>query len=147
MNQLILYKLSSRLKVFHEGNLLYENYKNTIRNRFKEKDNLIIVDNSEVIKPYSNKLEALSYVRDGSTGKTEKGYWTTNMIGIIQKTKHPISMYSHLYSSSEDGFISENEKTYKGLQQVRDILNENKATFIMDRDYDNVKMMKRILNQ
>jgi len=55
-------KLSSRIEMFHEGDLLYENYKNTIRNHFKAKDNLIIVDNSEVIKSYSNKLKALGYI-------------------------------------------------------------------------------------
>src|SRR5699024_11347636 len=108
-------RLSSRLELFDEENLLYENYKKAIRPLFKEDDNLIIVDNSEIIKPYSNKLEALGYVRDGSTGRIEKGYWTTNMIGITKNTKHQIYMYSHLYSSSEDGFISENEETYKGL--------------------------------
>ena len=140
-------RLSSRLELFDEENLLYENYKKAIRPLFKEDDNLIIVDNSEIIKPYSNKLEALGYVRDGSTGRIEKGYWTTNMIGITKNTKHPISMYSHLYSSSEDGFISENEETYKGLHHVRNILHTKKATFIMDRDYDNVKMMQTILNQ
>ena len=48
-------------------------------------------------------------------GKIEKGYWTTNLIGVTDNTKHPISMYSHLYSSAEEGFISENEETYKGL--------------------------------
>src|SRR5699024_568383 len=101
---------------------------------------------SEIIKPFSNKLEALGQVRDGSTGKIEKGYWTTNMIGITPTTKHPISLYSHLYSSTEEGFISQNEETYKGLRHVRNVLHD-KATFIMDRDYDNVKMMKMILEQ
>jgi len=140
-------RLSSRLEEFHESDLLTDNYKNVIRPLFKEKDNLVIVDNSEIVKKYSSKMEALGRVRDGSTGKIEKGYWTTNLIGVTDDTKHPISMYSHLYSSAEEGFISENEETYKGLRHVRDILNEKKATFIMDRDYDNVEMMKRILGQ
>jgi len=140
-------RLSSRLELFHEEELLHENYKNMVGAHFKEEDNLVIVDKSEVIKPYSSKSEALGYVKDGSTGKIERGYWTTNMIGITKDTKHPISMYSHLYSSAEDGFISENEETFKGFQQVRDILNGKKATFVMDRGYDNVRMMKRVLEQ
>lgn len=143
----IHHRLSSRLEEFHEENQLLENYGKVISPHFKEKDNMIIVDNSEVIKPFSNKLEALGHVRDGSTGKIEKGYWTTNMIGITPTTKHPISLYSHLYSSTEEGFISQNEETYKGLSHVRNVLDDKKATFIMDRDYDNVKMMKKILGQ
>lgn len=140
-------RLSSRLKHFHEEQHLLDNYHQMIRSQFKKKDNLIIVDNSEIIKPYSSRLEALGQVRDGSTGKIEKGYWTTNLIGVTNNKKDPIPMYSHLYSSTEDGFVSANEETYKGLSHVRHILDQNKATFVMDREYDNVATMKRILSQ
>ena len=73
-------RLSSRLEKFHEEYILLENYKKNVQPHFKVKDNLIIVDNSEIIKPYSSKTEALVQVRDGSTGRLERGYWTTNMI-------------------------------------------------------------------
>ncbi|MGG4181679.1 transposase [Virgibacillus pantothenticus] len=140
-------RLSSRLEEFHEEEQLLANYKKITQSQLKSGDNLVIVDTSEIIKPYSNKLEALGQVRDGSTGKIEKGYWTTNMIAVGKKTKHPLPLYSHLYSSVEEEFISENEETYKGLDHVRDILGDKKATFIMDRDYDNVKIMKKVLSQ
>lgn len=140
-------RLSSRLEDFHEEDQLVENYGKVVSPYFKDKDNLIIVDNSEIVKPYSNKLEALCKVRDGSTGKIEKGYWTTNMIGITPKAKHPIPLYSHLFSSAEKEFISQNEETYKGLRHVRNVLDNRKATFVMDRDYDDVKMFKTILAQ
>lgn len=140
-------RVSSRLEEFHEEDQLKANYKDLIQSQLKNSDNLVIVDNSEIIKPHSNKLEALGQVRDGSTGKIEKGYWTTNMIAVGKKTKHPLPLYSHLYSSAEEKFISENEETYKGLDHVRDILGDKKATFIMDRDYDNVKIMKKVLSQ
>lgn len=140
-------RLSSRLEEFHEEDQLLANYKKITQSQLKSGDNLVIVDNSEIIKPYSNKLEALGQVRDGSTGRIEKGYWTTNMIAVGKKTKHPIPLYSHLYSSIEKGFISENEETYKGLDHVRSVLEDKKATFVMDRDYDNIKIMKKILDQ
>src|SRR5699024_7780200 len=82
-------RLSSRLEEFHEDELLTENYNKIIQSQFREKDHLIIVDNSEIIKPFSNKLEALGQVRDGSTGRIEKGYCTTNMIGVTENKKHP----------------------------------------------------------
>ena len=63
-------RLSSRLESFHEEDQLLENYGNMITSHFKEKDNLVIVDNSEIVKPYSNKLEALGKVRDGSDRKS-----------------------------------------------------------------------------
>lgn len=141
-------RLSSRLQEFHEEDQLLVNYGTMIKPHIKGRDNLIIVDNSEIIKPYSSKMEALGQVRDGSTGKIEKGYWTMNMIAVGRGTKHPIPVYSHLYSSVEKGFISENEETYKGLRHVRHLLGDNKkATFVMDRDYDNVKVMKEVAEQ
>src|SRR5699024_7243129 len=140
-------RLSSRLEEFHEEAQLVENYGKVVSPHFKDKDNLIIVDNSEVVKPFSNKLEALCKVRDGSTGRIEKGYWTTNMIGITPTAKHPIPLYSHLFSSAEKEFISQNEETYKGLRHVRNILGNRKSTFVMEQDYDDVKTMKTILAQ
>jgi hypothetical protein len=140
-------RLSSRLEDFHEEDQWIENYRKMIAPYFKEKDNLIIVDNSEIVKSYSHKLEALCKVKDGSTGRIEKGYWTTNMIGITPTAKHPIPVYSHLFSSAEEGFISQNEETYKGLRHVRNVLDDRKATFVMDRGYDDIKIMKKILAQ
>src|SRR5690625_1264164 len=125
-------RLSSRLGEFHEEDRLRAHYKKITQAQLKSGDNLVIVDNSE---------------RDGSTGKIEKGYWTTNMIAVGKKTKHPIPLYSHLYSSVEKGFISENEETYRGIDHVRNVLEDKRATFIMDRDYDNIKIMKKVLNQ
>ncbi len=140
-------RLSNRLDEFHETTELQENYDEMIKPFIQKEDNLILVDNSEIVKPAANKMEALGRVRDGSTGKVEDGYWTTNMIAVAPKTKHPISVYSHLYSSAEKGFISENEETYKGLSYVDQLLEGKKATFVMDRGYDNIEVMKRVLKQ
>jgi hypothetical protein len=69
------------------------------------------------------------------------------MIAVAPKTKHPISLYSHLYSSTEEGFISENEETYKGMNYVNRLVGKRKATFVMDRGYDNIEVMKKVLKQ
>lgn len=140
-------RLSTRLDEFHETSELLENYDEMIKPFLQEEDNLILVDNSEIAKPTASKMEALGKVRDGSTGKIENGYWTTNMIAVAPKTKHPISVYSHLYSSAEEGFLSENEETYKGLDYVNRLIGEKQATFVMDRGYDNIEIMKKILKQ
>jgi len=89
------------LDEFHETSDLLENYEELIKPFLQEEDNLILVDNSEIVKPAAIKMEALGRVRDGSTGNYGNGYWTTNMIAVAPKTKHPISVYSHLYLSAE----------------------------------------------
>lgn len=140
-------RLSNRLDEFHETSDLLENYEEMIKPFLQEEDNLILVDNSEIVKPAAIKMEGLRRVRDGSTGEFGNGYWTTNMIAVAPKTKHPISVYSHLYSSAEEGFLSENEETYKGLDHVNRLVGEKKATFVMDRGYDNIAIMKKVLQQ
>lgn len=140
-------RLSNRLEEFHEDDVLMANYGGLLAPHINREDNLIIVDTSEIVKPHSKKLEGLGKVRDGSTNRIEKGYWTANMIAITEKLKHPLPLYSHLYSSSEDEFISANEETYKGLRHVREVLADKKATFVMDREFDNVAVMKKILGQ
>jgi len=140
-------RLSNRMDDFHETSDLLENYEEMVQPFLQEEDNLILVDNSEIVKPAACKMEALGQVRDGSTGKIENGYWTTNMIAVAPKTKHPISVYSHLYSSAEKGFISENEETYKGMDYVNRLLGTKKATFVLDRGYDNIEVMKKVLRQ
>lgn len=140
-------RLSSRMEVFHEEDRLLENYEEIVQPYLKEEDNLILVDTSEVVKSAASKMEALGRVRDGTTGTIEDGYWTTNMIAVSPKKKHPIPVYSHLYSSAEVGFISENEETYKGFRYVDRLLGEKTATFVMDRGYDNIEVMKKVLKQ
>jgi len=48
---------------------------------------VILVDDSDVIKPTASKFEALGLVKDGSskTNKIEKGYHVTEMVGLTIK--------------------------------------------------------------
>ena len=98
---------------------------------------IILVDDSDVIKPHGEKFEALGQVRDGSSKdkKIEKGYFVTEMVGLTANKKQPVSLYSHLHSSHEKGYKSTNHVLFQGLNQVIDNLLE-KATFVFDRGYD-----------
>ena len=49
-----------------------KNYINLVKKEINEKSCVIVIDNSDITKPYSKKMEALSDVRDGSTGEIKK---------------------------------------------------------------------------
>ena len=66
----------------------------------------------------------------------EKGYLTTNITITSPKTKHPIPIYSHLFSAEETDFVSANVETYKGLNRVKRLFNNKRYTVVMDRGYD-----------
>lgn len=98
---------------------------------------IILVDDTDVVKPYGEKFEALGEVRDGSSkgNKIEKGYLVTEIVGLTANKKQPISLFSHIHSSKEKGYKSTNTVLFKGLDDVINNLNK-KATFVFDRGYD-----------
>jgi hypothetical protein len=98
---------------------------------------VVLVDDSDVIKPYGEKFESLGLVRDGSSKdkKIEKGYHVTEMVGLTAHNKQPVSLFSRIHSSHEKGYKSTNTILFEGLKQVIKALGK-KATFIFDRGYD-----------
>lgn len=98
---------------------------------------VILVDDTDVIKPHGKKFEALGKVKDGSSkdNKIEKGYLVTEMVGLTASKKQPVSLFTHIHSSKEKGYKSTNEVTFQGLNQVINSL-RGKATFVFDRGYD-----------
>ncbi|PJH64187.1 hypothetical protein, partial [Salmonella enterica] len=56
---------------------VHHNYLGTLKTSIP-KNQLVIVDESDIVKPYAEKMEHLSLVRDGSKNVLEKGYTTIN---------------------------------------------------------------------
>ena len=46
------------------------------------RETLLVVDLTDVIKPYARKMEYLAQVRDGSAKKLENGYWCCQMVAL-----------------------------------------------------------------
>lgn len=114
---------------------VHQNYLNTLKTSIPDNP-LVIVDESDIVKPYAEKMEDLALVRDGSKNVLEKGYSTLNFSMATPSTKHPLPLYHHLYSSKEEGFQSQNIEIAKGFNAVHAFLGKKKATFVMDRGYD-----------
>ena len=106
---------------------------------------IFVIDNSDVIKPKGNKFEDLGLIVDGSSEKKniEKGYQVCEVVGLTEKEKQPISVYSKVYSSTSKDHISANDETMKGLDRVISKLKERnqKGIFVNDRGYDSVEIM------
>ena len=107
---------------------------------------IFIIDDSDVTKPLGEKFENLGIVRDGSSkNKTyEKGYIHTEIIGLTQNNRQPISIYSQLHSSKSKEYISANDETFKALDTVINILDDKniKGIFVNDRGYDVNELFK-----
>ena len=101
---------------------------------------VFLIDDSDVIKPLGQKFEDLGIVRDGSSKNKsyEKGYHYTEIVGITQNMKQPISIFSKIHSSTSKDYVSANAVTFEGIDKVVNLLNNQnkKGIFVNDRGYD-----------
>ena len=112
-----------------------KNYLRLVKGQINPRGN-IYVDDSDVIKPYGYAFEDLCFVRDGSSiqKKIEKGYHITEICAQLDKGKQPVSLYSHIYSSTSEDFVSSNTETQNAL--ISGFESFPDATYIFDRGYD-----------
>lgn len=112
---------------------------------------VILIDDSDVVKPDGYKFESLGIVRDGSESTStknvyKKGYHVTEAC-VLTTNHHPVSIFSKIHSSTEKDYKSANTITFDAMKQGAALF--GKATFCMDRGYDDNKMFLKLdaLNQ
>ena len=107
---------------------------------------VVLMDDSDVVKPDGYKFEALGIVRDGSESTAtksvyKKGYHVTEAC-VLTTSNHPVSIFSHIHSSREKDYKSANTITFRAIEQGAAPF--GKATFVMDRGYDDNKMFLKL---
>ena len=114
---------------------LQEAYIITIHKNFDE-NTILIIDDSDINKEFSLKLDSLCTVRDGSDGgRLVTGYHYAGVTALSANHKQPIPVYGHVYSSTEADFKSTNNETIKSLE----FLSKHFSRFhvrTLDRGYD-----------
>jgi hypothetical protein len=97
----------------------------------------VVLDSSDLRKPYAEQMEALMQVRD-LDGKMVPGYRVLNALGIAPGARG--LLYHRLFSSQEPGFESEPREYRQAVRQVGQVLNEQpsppEVTWILDRAFD-----------
>jgi hypothetical protein len=127
-------RLSRNLMTFDGEEELKENYFNSIKCNF-DNETVLIFDDSDISKPYSEKLEGICRVKDGSTGEITDGYWTAGVNALTSNQKQPIPVYNRVYSTEEKSYLSNNAETIKSLEFISTHFpKSNIRTF--DRGYD-----------
>lgn len=107
---------------------------------------VIHIDDSDVVKPDGYKFESLGWVRDGSESTVtknvyKKGYHVTEAT-VLTGSNHPVSIFSEIHSSKEKDFTSINDVTFSAMERAKALF--GKATFVMDRGYDDNKMFLKL---
>jgi len=137
-------RLSVRLRVFSKGELLFSNYIKKVKQSVSNKT-ILIIDDSDIAKPYSLKMEGLRDVYDGSTGKIVAGYPMIDVTALTPEYKLPIPIYSRVYSAGEAEFISAEDESLKALAFLRANFKRNNIR-ALDRGFDNNLYYKEFIN-
>jgi hypothetical protein len=127
-------RLSRNLNKFNKTEQLRENYFDTVSKHFDERT-VLIIDDSDIAKMYSSKLEDLCRVRDGSTGEIVDGYWFAGVSALTAEHRQPIPVYSRVYSSKEKDYTSNNSETLKSLEFLSSHFPKTNIR-ALDRGYD-----------
>jgi hypothetical protein len=127
-------RLSRNLMNFDGADELHKNYFKSVKRNFDD-STVLIIDDSDIAKPCSRKLEGLCKVRDGSTGGTAYGYWVAGVSALTAGRQQPIPVYSRVYSTVEKNYIGNNSETLKSLEFLS--LHFPKTNLrALDRGYD-----------
>ena len=107
---------------------------------------VIHIDDSDVVKPDAYKFESLGRVRDGSESTASKNVYKKGSpvteATVLTNSNHPVSLFSEIYSSNEKNFTSINAITFSAMERAAALF--EKATFVMDRGYDDNKMFLKL---
>lgn len=118
---------------------------NMVSSKIK-KDSLIIVDESDIEKPYARKMEGLKLVHNGSKAKRTKGYNQLNLLACVESG----DAYNLLPVSSDLISTALEADSIKQILQDRLIETavkcEGKGVFVFDRGYDDRKTIGFLVN-
>jgi hypothetical protein len=109
-------------------------------------DTLLILDLSDLVKPYAKKMEYLSRVRDGSEGKLADGYWLCQVVGVENEGNEITPLYGELYSSQAQDFRSENQEILKAIHKISKSVGQ-RGVWVVDRGGDRGKLYEELVPQ
>jgi len=138
-------RLGRGLMNFEAIDALRDNFAGLAKTHLSEKP-IFLVDLSDLAKPYGKAFEALAKVYDGSENKTVLGYWTLEIAALGAKTHAPIPVYDRVFSSIEDGYVSQNAELFAALDWLVKTFG-NQGVHVFDRGFDGNNVYEYLLRE
>jgi hypothetical protein len=107
-------------------------------------DSLVLLDASDLCKPYARKMEHLAFVRDGSLKTTRPGYW---LIGAFLRLKRGriVPMLMRCFSVVQPGIKSFNAVIVQAISQLREVMLDGRGILVCDRGFDAIRLLEPML--
>lgn len=106
---------------------------------------LLILDLTDIIKPYAEKMQYLATVRDGSTDELGRGYECCQVVAAKRGRAEVVPLYQELYSPRAPDFVSENEQILRAIESVN-AATCGRGMWVMDRGADRRKLFEPLLD-
>lgn len=125
-----------------EKEIIWNNYINEVRKNILEEENIVLFDDSDINKEYSQKLEDLDRVVDASSQdkKIVNGYHVCEATVLTKNQKQPMSIYSKIYSCKSADFKSKKTYTLESINEAQKIVGKS-FIGVFDRGYDDKKII------
>ena len=101
---------------------------------------LLVVDSTDIVKPYAKAMPCLARVRDGSTGQLRNGYWCCTVVAAWRGRAEVVPLYQELYSQRAPDFESENRQILQAIERLRAAVG-TQGTWVMDRGGDRRELL------
>ena len=109
-----------------------------------DEETLLVVDPTDIRKPYAEKMEYLARVRDGSSGELRDGYWCCQVVGVRRGSAQVLPLYQESYSQEAPDFVSENQEIHKAVAAVSQATGKQ-GIWVMDRGGDREEVLRFLL--
>jgi len=107
---------------------------------FIQDDTPIILDLSDIAKPFAKKMDYLATVRDGSTGELVNGYWVVELYASLTR-KNPVPVLLAPFSHEEPYSPGQNPVVLAAVHKIFE-LTDNRGVLVVDRGFDGWVMFK-----
>ena len=104
----------------------------------------MILDVSDITKPYAEKMQYLARVRDGSTGAIADGYWLCQVVAVENEDTAIVPLMSTLYSQAAPDFVSENAELKAAIAAVSEAC-DGRGVWVVDRGGDRGELYADLL--
>jgi hypothetical protein len=101
---------------------------------FIQDDTPIILDLSDIAKPFAKKMDYLATVHDGSTGELVNGYWLIELYASLSR-KNPVPLLLEPFSHEEPYSPGQNPLVLAAVHKIFE-LTDNRGVLVVDRGFD-----------
>lgn len=109
-------------------------------------ETLLVIDPTDLRKPYAQAMPYLARVRDGSTGQLANGYWCGVALACEPASRKVTPLLQQLWSANAPDFISENRQLLQMIDTIAGA-SDKRGIYVLDRGGDRSKLYIPLLER